>query len=60
MQRKPVRHFYTIRQKDNENTETFLNYFVREEMSVKDQNYSITCGALMDGLKNAIVIKYMI
>ncbi|KAL5551378.1 hypothetical protein UlMin_001554 [Ulmus minor] len=40
VQRKPARHLYTIRQKDNESTEAFLNRFVKEEMSVKDRNDS--------------------
>ncbi|KAL5542882.1 hypothetical protein UlMin_010592 [Ulmus minor] len=40
VQRKPVRHLYTVRQKENESTEAFLNRFVKEEMSVKDRNDS--------------------
>ncbi|KAL5580033.1 hypothetical protein UlMin_012475 [Ulmus minor] len=53
VQRKPARHLYTIRQKDNESTEAFLNRFVKEEMSVKDCNDSTACGALMAGLRSA-------
>ncbi|KAL5544991.1 hypothetical protein UlMin_008775 [Ulmus minor] len=60
VQRKPARHLYTIRQKENESTEAFLNRFVKEEMSVKDRNDSTTCGALMAGLRSATVLKYMI
>ncbi|KAL5551326.1 hypothetical protein UlMin_001502 [Ulmus minor] len=60
VQRKPARHLYTIRQKDNESTEAFLNRFVKEEMSVKDRNDSTACGALMAGLRSATVLKYMI
>ncbi|KAL5557551.1 hypothetical protein UlMin_039787 [Ulmus minor] len=40
VQRKPARHLYTVRQKENESTEAFLNRFVKEEMSVKDRNDS--------------------
>ena len=60
MQRKPVLHLYTIRQKDDENTKAFLNRFVKEEMRVKDQNESITYGTHMAGLRNTTVLKYMI
>ncbi|KAL5544296.1 hypothetical protein UlMin_008080 [Ulmus minor] len=51
VQRKPARHLYTVRQKENESTEAFLNRFVKEEMSVKDRNDSTACGALMAGLR---------
>ncbi|KAL5576413.1 hypothetical protein UlMin_018112 [Ulmus minor] len=60
VQRKPARHLYTVRQKENESTEAFLNRFVKEEMSVKDRNDSTACGALMAGLRSATVLKYMI
>ena len=60
VQREPARHLYTIRQKENESTEGFLNRFVKEEMSVKDRNDSIACGALMAGLRSATVLKYMV
>ncbi|KAL5550479.1 hypothetical protein UlMin_000655 [Ulmus minor] len=60
VQRKPAQHIYTIRQKDNESTEAFLNRFVKEEMSVKDCNDSTACGALMAGLRSVTVLKYMI
>ena len=56
----PVGHLYSIKQKDNESTEAFLNRFVREEMNVEDQNDSIACGALMAGLRNETVLKYLI
>ncbi|KAL5567677.1 hypothetical protein UlMin_024252 [Ulmus minor] len=59
VQRKPARHLYTVRQKENESTEAFLNRFVKEEMSVKDRNDSTACGALMAGLRSATVLKYM-
>ena len=49
-----------MRQKDNESTGAFLNRFVREEMSIKDQNDATTCGALMVGLRNETVLKYMV
>ncbi|KAL5539149.1 hypothetical protein UlMin_045481 [Ulmus minor] len=48
VQRKPARHLYTIRQKEN------------EKMSVKDRNDSTACGALMVGLRSATVLKYMV
>ncbi|KAL5540826.1 hypothetical protein UlMin_043796 [Ulmus minor] len=57
---KPARHLYTVRQKENESTEAFLNRFVKEEMSVKDRNDSTACGALMAGLRSATVLKYMV
>ncbi|KAL5547083.1 hypothetical protein UlMin_006770 [Ulmus minor] len=60
VQRKPARHLYTVRQKENESTEAFLNRFVKEEMSVKDRNDSTACGALMAGLRSATVLKYMV
>ncbi|KAL5555515.1 hypothetical protein UlMin_037751 [Ulmus minor] len=60
VQRKPARHLYTVRQKENESTEAFLNRFVKEEMSVKDRNDSTACGALMAGLRSATVRKYMV
>ena len=60
VQRKPTRHLYTIKHKDNKNTEAFLKRFVREEMSVKDRNDSTTYRALMARLKNATVLKYFI
>ncbi|KAL5554168.1 hypothetical protein UlMin_041569 [Ulmus minor] len=60
VRRKPALHFYTIRQKDNESIEAFLNQFVKEEMSVKDCNDSTACEALMDGLRSATFLKYMI
>ncbi|KAL5564759.1 hypothetical protein UlMin_027923 [Ulmus minor] len=60
VQRKPARHLYTVRQKENESTEAFLNQFVKEEMSVKDRNDSTACGALMAGLRSATVLKYMV
>ena len=57
---KPARHLYTIRKKENESTEAFLNGFVKEEMSVKDRNDSTSCGALMAGLRSVTVMKYMV
>ncbi|KAL5549651.1 hypothetical protein UlMin_004882 [Ulmus minor] len=60
VQRKPARHLYTVRQKETESTEAFLNRFVKEEMSVKDRNDSTACGALMAGLRSATVLKYMV
>ncbi|KAL5566572.1 hypothetical protein UlMin_029736 [Ulmus minor] len=60
VQRKPARHLYIVRQKENESTEAFLNRFVKEEMSVKDRNDSTACGALMAGLRSATVLKYMV
>ncbi|KAL5564639.1 hypothetical protein UlMin_027803 [Ulmus minor] len=60
VQRKPARHLYTVRQKENESTEAFLNRFVKEEMSVKDRNDSTACGALMARLRSATVLKYMV
>ncbi|KAL5553184.1 hypothetical protein UlMin_040585 [Ulmus minor] len=60
VQRKPARHLYTVRQKENESIEAFLNRFVKEEMSVKDRNDSTACGALMAGLRSATVLKYMV
>ncbi|KAL5538915.1 hypothetical protein UlMin_042374 [Ulmus minor] len=60
VQRKPARHLYTVRQKENESTGAFLNRFVKEEMSVKDRNDSTACGALMAGLRSATVLKYMV
>ncbi|KAL5579241.1 hypothetical protein UlMin_011683 [Ulmus minor] len=51
VQKKPARHLYTIRQKENESTEAFLNRFVKEEMGVKDRNDSTACGALLAGLR---------
>ena len=60
IQRKPARHLYTVWQKENESTEAFLNQFVKEEMSVKDRNDSIVCGALMAGLRSVTVLKYTV
>ncbi|KAL5542111.1 hypothetical protein UlMin_009821 [Ulmus minor] len=60
VQRKPARHLYTVRQKENESTEAFLNRFVKEEMSVKDRNDSTACGALMARLRSVTVLKYMV
>lgn len=60
VQRKPTRHLYTIRKKENKSTEAFLSRFVKEEMSVKDHNDSTACGVLMAGLRSATVLKYMI
>ena len=37
-----------------------MNFFVREEMDVKDQNESIDYVALMVRLRNTIVLKYMV
>ena len=37
-----------------------MNSFVREEMSVKDNNDFIACRALMAGLRSATVLKYMV
>ncbi|KAL5577820.1 hypothetical protein UlMin_019519 [Ulmus minor] len=60
VQRKPARHLYTIRQKENESTEAFLNRFVKEKMGVKDRNDSTACGVLLAGLRSATILKYMI
>lgn len=60
VQWKPARHLYTVKQKENESTKSFLNRFVKEEMSVKDRNDSTACGALMAGLRNSTVLKYMV
>ncbi|KAL5563473.1 hypothetical protein UlMin_033220 [Ulmus minor] len=57
IQRKPARHLYTVRQKENESTKAFLNRFVKEEMSVKNRNDSTACGGLMAGLRSATVLK---
>ncbi|KAL5553824.1 hypothetical protein UlMin_041225 [Ulmus minor] len=60
VQRKPARHLYTVRQKENESTEAFLNRFVKEEMSVKNRNDSTACGVLMARLRSATVLKYTV
>ena len=60
VQTKPARHLYTIRQRDYEGSEAFLNQFVKEEMSVKDRNNCTTYGALMVGLRSATVLKHMV
>ncbi|KAL5580084.1 hypothetical protein UlMin_012526 [Ulmus minor] len=36
--RKPARHLYTITQRENETTESYLTRFVKEEMNVQDRN----------------------
>ena len=60
VQRKPAWHLYTVRQKENESTKAFLNRFMKEKMGVKDRNDSTACGALMDELRSATILKYMI
>ena len=60
VKRKPVRHLYTIKQKDNERNKVFLNHFMRKEMSFKDRNASTTCGVLMVGLRSTAILKYMV
>ena len=37
-----------------------MNCFVREEMNVKYRNDTTACEALMAGLRNATILKYMI
>ena len=53
-------HLYTIKEKGNESIKAFLNYFVREEMSVKYRNDSTACGALMARLRSVTILKYMV
>ncbi|KAL5546050.1 hypothetical protein UlMin_005737 [Ulmus minor] len=59
VQRKSAQRLYTIRQRDNESTEAFLNRFLKEEISIKDRNDSTDCRALMAELSIATILKYM-
>ncbi|KAL5573118.1 hypothetical protein UlMin_022715 [Ulmus minor] len=58
--RKPARHLYTITQRDNETTESYLTRFVKEEMNVQDRSDVAASGALMAGLRNLTVLKYLV
>ncbi|KAL5537655.1 hypothetical protein UlMin_045801 [Ulmus minor] len=58
--RKPARHLYTITQRENETTESYLTRFVKEEMNVQDRSDAAASGALMAGLRNSTVLKYLV
>ncbi|KAL5542557.1 hypothetical protein UlMin_010267 [Ulmus minor] len=58
--RKPARHLYTITQRENETTESYLTCFVKEEMNVQDRSDAAASGALMVGLRNSTVLKYLV
>ncbi|KAL5541827.1 hypothetical protein UlMin_009537 [Ulmus minor] len=58
--RKPARHLYTITQQENETTESYLTRFVKEEMNVQDISDAATSRALMAGLRNSTVLKYLV
>ncbi|KAL5576657.1 hypothetical protein UlMin_018356 [Ulmus minor] len=58
--RKPARHLYTITQRENETTESYLTRFVKEEMNVQDRSDAAASGALMAGLRNSTVFKYLV
>ncbi|KAL5542323.1 hypothetical protein UlMin_010033 [Ulmus minor] len=58
--RKPTRHLYTITQGENESIESYLTRFVKEEMNVQDRGDVIASGALMAGLRNSTVLKYLV
>ncbi|KAL5556540.1 hypothetical protein UlMin_038776 [Ulmus minor] len=57
---KPARHLYTITQRENETTESYLTRFVKEEMNVQDRSDAAANGALMVGLRNSTVLKYLV
>ncbi|KAL5569919.1 hypothetical protein UlMin_026494 [Ulmus minor] len=58
--RKPTRHLYSITQRENESTESYLIRFVKEEMNVQDRSDAAASGALMAGLRNSTVLKYLV
>ncbi|KAL5562775.1 hypothetical protein UlMin_032522 [Ulmus minor] len=58
--RKSARHLYTITQRENETTESYLTRFVKEEMNVQDRSDAAASGALMAGLRNSTVLKYLV
>ncbi|KAL5554501.1 hypothetical protein UlMin_041902 [Ulmus minor] len=58
--RKPARHLYTITQRENETTESYLTRFVKEDMNVQDRSNDAASGALMAGLRNSTVLKYLV
>ena len=60
VQRKLARHLYTITQCENESTEAYLNYFMKEEMNVRNQSDAAAMGELMGGLRNSTMLKYMV
>ncbi|KAL5539641.1 hypothetical protein UlMin_044603 [Ulmus minor] len=58
--RKPTWHLYTITQRENESIESYLIRFVKEEMNVQDRSDAAASGALMAGLRNSTVLKYLV
>ncbi|KAL5547487.1 hypothetical protein UlMin_002718 [Ulmus minor] len=49
-----------ISQFSNETTESYLTRFVKEEMNVQDRSDAAASGALMVGLRNLTVLKYLV
>ncbi|KAL5539722.1 hypothetical protein UlMin_043851 [Ulmus minor] len=49
-----------ISQFANETTESYLTRFVKEEMNVQDRSDAAASGALMAGLRNSTVLKYLV
>lgn len=60
MHRKPARHLYTITQRENESTEDYLTHSVKEEMNVQNRSDAAASRALVAGLRNSTVLKYLV
>ena len=60
IQRNLARHLYTITQHENKSIEAYLSCFVKEEMNVHDLSDAAMMRALMAGLRNSTMLKYMV
>ena len=58
--RKPARHLYTITQLENESTKSYFTHFIKEKMNVQDRSDAATSRALMVGLRNSTILKYLV